>query len=293
MIQQFVNALSLGSVYALIAVGYTLVYGILRFINFAHGDMIMIGAFACFYLAPLVGLGHWGALIVFALTMIICAILGVVIERLAYKPVRKRSKITMLITAIGVSMVLEYGGQLIFGADPKRFPGLVPSKLVVNQPWLVLNTNTILVMGVSIALMLALQWVVFRTRIGAAMRALADDQDAAKLMGIPVDRVISITFAIGAALAGAAGVLYAAMYPSIQPLMGVFPGLKAFVAAVMGGIGSIPGAVLGGFLIGFIETFVTAWISPTYRDAIVFGLLIAILIVRPAGILGKYRQEKV
>lgn len=293
MIQQLVNALSLGSVYALIAVGYTLVYGILRFINFAHGDMIMIGAFVCFYLVPIIGFGHVGALIVFVLTMLICAALGVLIERLAYRPVRQRSKITMLITAIGVSMMLEYGGQWLFGADPKLFPGLVPSKVVINKSWLVLNSNTILVMAVAISLMLGLQWVVYKTKIGAAMRALADDQDAAKLMGIPVDRVISITFAIGAALAGAAGMLYAAMYPSIQPLMGIFPGLKAFVAAVMGGIGSIPGAVLGGFLIGFVETSVTAWISPTYRDAIVFGLLIFILIIRPAGILGKNRPEKV
>ena len=298
LLQQIINGISMGSIYALIALGYTMVYGILRFINFAHGDVFMVGAFVGFYVAPLLipitgGSGLLTALLVMLIAMAVCAALGVAIEWLAYRPLRSRPKLTMLITAIGVSLFLEYGGQLVFGPDPKPFPALVPSTMIINSKHLVLNSNALVVIGTALALMLLLRYVVFRTRMGTAMRAVSFDHRAASLMGINIDSVISFTFALGSGLAAAAAILYATVYPSINPLMGLFPGLKAFVAAVLGGIGNLYGAALGGLIIGLLETLVTGYISPVYRDAISFAVLILILLFRPSGILGHHEAEKV
>lgn len=297
-LQQLINGISLGAIYALCALGYTMVYGVLRFINFAHGDVFMVGAFAGFYLTPLV-LNRWsfsaipGALTVLVLSMLICAILGVTIERLAYRPLRHKPRLTVLITAIGVSLFLEFSGQLFFGADPKRFPELLASVQFNPLPGLVLSSNQILVMAVTVILLGGLRWIVKNTRTGTAMRAVSFNPSAAALMGINIDWIISFTFAVGSALGGAAGILYALNYPVIDPLMGILPGLKAFVAAVLGGIGNIPGAALGGLIIGVLETFVGGTQWSTYRDAIAFGILILILIFRPSGILGKAQVEKV
>lgn len=297
-LQQLINGISLGAIYALCALGYTMVYGVLRFINFAHGDVFMVGAFAGFYLTPLV-LNRWsfsaipGALTVLVLSMLICAILGVTIERLAYRPLRHKPRLTVLITAIGVSLFLEFSGQLFFGADPKRFPELLASVQFNPLPGLVLSSNQILVMAVTVILLGGLRWIVKNTRTGTAMRAVSFNPSAAALMGINIDWIISFTFAVGSALGGAAGILYALNYPVIDPLMGILPGLKAFVAAVLGGIGNIPGAALGGLIIGILETFVGGTQWSTYRDAIAFGILILILIFRPSGILGKAQVEKV
>ncbi len=233
------------------------------------------------------------SVLIILLSMIICAFLGVVIERFAYRPIRSRAKLTMLITAIGVSLFLEFGGQLLFGPDPKLFPSLVPNFPVIHTQSVVLSSVPIIVVSVSLLLMLLLRFLVLKTRIGIAMRAVAQNPQAASLMGINLDRIISFTFAVGSALAAAAGILYATLYPSINPLMGIFPGLKAFIAAVLGGIGNIPAAVLGGFMLGLIETFVTGYVSATYRDAIAFGILIFILLFRPAGLLGSVKAEKV
>lgn len=297
-LQQLINGISLGAIYALCALGYTMVYGVLRFINFAHGDIFMVGAFAGFYLAPWIqGRLNFpaipGALIVLALSMLVCALLGVTIERLAYRPLRHKPKLTVLITAIGVSLFLEFGGQRFFGADPKRFPELVANVQFAPMPGLVLSSNQILVMVVTLILLSGLRWIVIHTRTGTAMRAVAFNPSAAALMGINIDWIISFTFAIGSALGGAAGILYALNYPVIDPLMGILPGLKAFVAAVLGGIGNIPGAALGGLIIGILETFVGGTQWSTYRDAIAFAILIIILIFRPSGLLGKVQVEKV
>lgn len=298
LLQQVINGISLGSIYALIALGYTMVYGVLRFINFAHGDVFMIGAFVGYYFAPFISQLVGGSLwltgpIVLLIAMAICSILGVTIEKLAYKPLRSRPKITILITAIGISLFLEFGGQLVFGPDPKLFPTLLPSVTLIDTPDLILSSTPVIVIGISLVLMLILRFIVMNTRIGTAMRAVSFNQDAASLMGININTVISFTFVLGSSLAAAGGILYGTLYPSINPLMGIFPGLKAFISAVLGGIGNIPGAALGGFLIGLIETFVTGYLSPTYRDAIAFGILILILLFRPAGLLGRYQAEKV
>jgi len=275
-----------------------MVYGILRFINFAHGDVFMLGAFAGFYLAPKIATllplpSVWGALAVMGVSMAICAALGVLIERLAYRPLRKSPKLTMLITAIGVSLFLEYTGQLAFGAAPKKFPDILPVYPVMKLGQLSLNSNQIIVLVVTLLLLVALRFIVQKTRIGTAMRAVSFNPEAAALMGVNTDVVISFTFALGSALAAAAGILWAINYPSIDPLMGILPGLKAFVAAVLGGIGNLPGAVLGGIIIGVTETMVSGYISSTYRDAIAFGVLILILLVKPSGLLGKKEIEKV
>ncbi len=298
--QQLINGISLGSIYALIALGYTMVYGVLRFINFAHGDVFMVGAYIGCLCIPLImpmfpNEPVIGGLFVILTAMMACAGLGVVIERLAYRPLRSRPNLTMLITAIGVSLFLEYTGQLpfIFGPTPRSFPMMVEYKNVIRLPDLVVSTNQILVLAGSLVLMAGLRFIVNHTRIGTAMRALAMNKTAASLMGVNLDKVISFTFALGSALAAAAGVMYATMYPKIDPLMGILPGLKAFVAAVLGGIGSIPGALVGGLIIGIVETFTTAFLSSTYRDAIVFGILIVILIFKPSGIFGKRASEKV
>jgi branched-chain amino acid transport system permease protein len=298
LLQQLINGLALGSILALIALGYTMVYGILRFINFAHGDIFMLGAFAGFYLAPKIALvlplpSVGGGIAVLVVSMAICAALGVVIERLAYRPLRRQPKLTMLITAIGISLFLEYAGQFAFGAAPQKFPALLPSFPITSFAGLSFNSNQIVVIAVTAGLLIALRFIVLKTRIGRAMRAVSFNPEAAALMGVNTDVVISFTFGLGSALAAAAGILFAINYPSIDPLMGILPGLKAFVAAVLGGIGNLPGAALGGIIIGVTETLVSGYISSTYRDAIAFGILILILLVKPSGLLGKKEVVKV
>jgi branched-chain amino acid transport system permease protein len=298
LLQQLINGLAFGSILALIALGYTMVYGILRFINFAHGDVFMLGAFAGFYLAPkiasLVALPSiGGGLVVLGVSMALCAALGVLIERFAYRPLRSRPKLTVLITAIGVSLFLEYAGQFVFGAAPKKFPQILPVYPLPHLGGLSLNSNQLIVLVVTLLLLLGLRFIVLKTKIGTAMRAVSFNPEAAALMGVNTDVVISFTFALGSALAAAAGILWAVNYPAIDPLMGILPGLKAFVAAVLGGIGNLPGAALGGILIGVTETLVSGYISSTYRDAIAFGVLILILLLKPSGLLGRKEAEKV
>ncbi len=358
-LQQLLNGLSLGAIYALIALGYTMVYGVLRFINFAHSDVFMVGAYIGYYVGHLVPEGTlWGGLLVLAVAMVVCALLGMRIERTAYRPLREPTEfnlvslagvvtggglaflllrhfkhgefstalrvlacwagaeiggwvaartgwkivlqrtrggaptLNVLITAIGVSLLLEYSGQLVFGAAPRTFPAIFP---VTNfhVADLSISSNQLFVIGVALVLMIALQFIVFRTKIGTAMRAVSLNPRAAQLVGVNNDVVIAFTFALGSALAGAGGILYAINYPSIDPLMGVMPGLKAFVAAILGGIGNIPGAALGGLLLGTVETFVGGSQWSTYKDAIAFAILIIILLFRPAGLLGKFTVEKV
>lgn len=293
--QQLVNGLSLGSIYALIALGYTMVYGILRLINFAHGDVYMVGAYVGYYASsrfrgetPSYG----RALGIMVLSMAVCAVLGIVIERFAYRPVRRASKMTSLITAIGVSLLLENGGQILFGADPKFFPSNAPHR-EFNVGSVRLTSEQLTVFVVSLVLTLILLFFIQSTKTGKAMRAVSFNLDAAKLMGVSTDRIIAITFALGSAFAAAAGVLVAMAIPKIDPLMGILSGLKAFVAAVLGGIGNVPGALLGGLIIGMAEVFTVGYLSPTYRDAIAFAILIAILLFRPQGILGRVEKEKV
>lgn len=293
ILQQLLNGLSLGAIYALIALGYTMVYGVLRFINFAHSDVFMVGAYLGFYIAPRVGAGRiGGGLLVLLGAMAGCAVLGMVIEKLAYRPLRNRSTLTVLITAIGVSLLLQNVGQKVFGANPKAFPRVFP-ETQLHFAGLTISSNQVIVLLVTLILLGGLHWVVNHTRMGTAMRALSFNATAASLVGINNDRVISFTFALGSALAGAGGILYAMNYPSIDPLMGTLPGLKAFVAAVLGGIGNLPGAALGGMLIGLVETFVSGTKASTFRDAIAFAILILILLFRPAGLLGTLRVEKV
>ena len=296
-LQQLVNGVTLGCVYALIALGYTMVYGILRLINFAHGDIYMLGAFFGYYAARMIGAGQdpnpGKALLVLLIAMAGCALVGVLIERLAYKPVRRSSRLSALITAIGVSLLLENGGLLLFGADPKFFPQVVAAHNIPLGGGVTISNQQLIILAVSLALMFVLRLVVMHTRVGRAMRAVSFSHTAAALMGISVDRIITFTFLVGSMLAAAAGVLVALQNPKIDPYMGILPGLKAFVAAVLGGIGNIPGAVLGGLVMGIAEVMVVGYLSPTYRDAIAFVLLIVILLVRPAGILGKHTAEKV
>lgn len=293
-LQQLINGLSLGAVYALIALGYTMVYGVLRFINFAHSDVFMVGAFIGYYASRLIkSSGMASGLLILALAMAGCAALGIIVERLAYRPLRSHSKLNVLITAIGVSLLLENTGQFVFGAAPKSFPQLFPEKSFTFWGGVVLSTNQIAVFVVTAVLLVALRFIVLRTRIGTAMRALSFNPTAASLVGINNDVVISFTFGLGSALAGAGGILYGLNYPAIDPLMGILPGLKAFVAAVLGGIGNLPGAALGGLLLGIVENFVNGSRWSTYTDAIAFAVLILILLFRPAGLLGRLQVEKV
>jgi branched-chain amino acid transport system permease protein len=294
LLQQLINGIALGAIYALIALGYTMVYGVLRFINFAHSDVFMLGAFSGFYLSRYVpGASVTGGVLVLVGAMAICALLGMLIEKLAYRPLRGRSTLTALITAIGVSLLLQNLGQRIFGANPKSFPVLFPQHNFQFENGLVISSNQILVFVVTLLLLFGLRYIVLHTRTGTAMRALSGNPVAASLVGINNDRVISFTFALGSALAAAGGILYAANYPAIDPLMGTLPGLKAFVAAVLGGIGNITGAALGGLVIGLVETAVVAAGGSTYRDAVAFAVLILILLLRPDGLLGKRQAEKV
>jgi len=298
--QQLVNGLSLGAIYALIALGYTMVYGVLRFINFEHGDILIVGAFVGYYLSPKVQASLGGTLglvpvsiVVLLLTMVVCALLGIFIEYFAYRPLRNHPRLTVLITSIGVSLLLEYGGQILFGASVKPFPSLLPSFRISLSKGLSVASNHLVAFGVSGMLLLVLRMLVLHTRLGMAMRALSYNREAASLMGINTNAIISLTFATGSALAGAGGILYALNVHSIDPLMGILPGMKAFVAAVLGGIGSLSGAALGGLLLGVIESFIGGSSISSYRDAVVFSILILILLLRPAGILGRSMQEKV
>lgn len=290
----------MGAIYALIALGYTMVYGVLRFINFAHGDVFMLGAFAGFFLSPIVNRflpaqSYVGGMIVLLLAMAICALLGILIEILAYRPLRNRPKLTVLITAIGVSLFIEYTCQhdKVFKAAPRQFPDLIPpTTWHIGQ--LVVSSAQVIVFVTTIFLLLALRLIVQKTRVGTAMRAVSFNEQAAALMGVNINSIISFTFGLGSALAAAGGILFAMNYSSIDPLMGVQTGLKAFVAAVFGGIGNLPGAALGGLLIGVIETFAGGIPGlSTYRDGIAFAILITVLIFRPAGLLGKVQTEKV
>lgn len=291
VLQQLINGLSLGSIYALIALGYTMVYGIIQLINFAHGDVYMVGAFVGYWSMTVFKLGFFESLLA---AMVVTTTLGVIIERVAYKPLRNSTRIAVLITAIGVSLLLEYGMMYFVGAAVRSYPPL-PGFMTQSYELggVVVKTKQLLIIVISVTLMILLQFIVKRTRVGKAMRAVSQDADAARLMGINVNNTISFTFALGSALAGAAGVLVGVYYNSINPLMGILPGLKAFVAAVFGGIGLIPGALLGGYFIGVVETFVAGSGFSLFRDAVVFAILIIILIIKPAGLLGKNVREKV
>ena len=295
-LQQLINGLSLGAIYALIALGYTMVYGVLRLINFAHGDVYMLGAFAGYFLANSLNMDAnpsvLGAIAVTIGAMAVCAGIGVLIERFAYRPVRQHSRLTSLITAIGVSLLLEYGGQVVFGATPRFFPQMIRAETYSLGGVQITNQN-LLIIVVAVIVMFGLEFIVHRTRIGKAMRATSFNLSVARLMGINTDFIIAFTFALGSALAAAGGVMVALAIPRIDPLMGLMTGLKAFVAAVLGGIGNIPGAMLGGMLIGLMETWIAATAYSTYRDAVAFAVLILILLFRPAGILGTAVTEKV
>lgn len=296
LIQNLINGLAQGGVYALVALGYTMVYGVLQFINFAHSDIFMFGAFAGLYL------GAWFAgvqpaplqlLIVMAGTMLFCIAIALTVERLAYRPLRKAPRLNVLITAIGVSLFLENLSQVIFGADPRLFPDIIRTVPLYESEEIVLNNIQVIVIAVSVVLMIALHWIVHRTKLGTAMRAVSYDIQIASLMGIPTDWIIAFTFIIGSSLAGSAAILYGLSYPKVEPFMGVMIGLKAFVAAVFGGIGSIMGAALGGVVLGLAEVFTVYYLSSSFRDAIAFAILIAILLLRPQGLLGVLRKEKV
>jgi branched-chain amino acid transport system permease protein len=298
-VQQLINGLTLGSIYGLIAIGYTMVYGIVGMINFAHGDVFMLSAFIALILflllTQILGILSLGIalLIVLVLGMVLTSLWNWMIERVAYRPLRAAPRLAPLITAIGVSLLLQNGGQLVFGAEPKFFPPLVASQEALRVGALAVSNIQLTVVSTALLLMGALEFVVTRTRFGRAMRAVSFDAPAAALMGVPVDRVIAGTFVLGSALAAAAGILVGLSNPKIEPLMGLMPGLKAFVAAVLGGIGSIPGAMAGGLLLGVVETLVSGYLSSTYRDAIAFVILILILLYRPTGLFGAPQAEKV
>jgi branched-chain amino acid transport system permease protein len=294
LFQHFLTGLSVGAIYALIALGYTMVFGVLQLINFAHGDIVMVGAFVAYYLAKWTGAAaSWPfALLALVVSMAVCAGLGFVIERLAYRPLRGQSRITALITAIGISLLLENGGQLVFGAEPRR-PLWTPSLEPLHLGGATVQPLEMITLLMALLIMAGLQYIVFRTKFGLAMRAVAHDPKVASLMGIPVDRVISLTFMLGSALAAAAGLLYSLTYPKIDPFMGLQPGLKAFVAAVLGGIGNVPGAMAGGLVLGLSEEFVAGYLSSGLRDAFAFALLIGVLLFRPTGLFGSSAIEKV
>ena len=289
VLQQLVNGISLGSIYALIALGYTMIYGIIKLINFAHGDIYMVGAYIGFFAITQAGLSIVPALLV---SLVTTALLGMLVEKLAYKPLRHAPRLSVLITAIGVSFFLEYASMYVVSPTPRTFPAVMDS-VALNVGGLVVNGQQMLILGITFVLMVLLTYIVKFTNTGKAMRAASFDTETAQLMGINSDRIISITFGIGSALAAVAGVLVGIYYNSIDPLMGIMPGLKAFVAAVLGGIGILPGAVVGGIILGVVEAFVSGFISSTFRDAAAFAILIIVLLVRPTGIFGKNTKEKV
>ena len=289
-LDHLINGLSLGSIYAIIALGYTMVYGIAKMLNFAHGDVIMVGAYIAFC-----GLQYWGFPPVLAIlvAMVACTILGITIEGLAYRPLRQAASLAVLITAIGVSYLLQNIALMIWGANPKSFPTTFINSSSIRLGQLNISTATIITILANVVIMVGLTLFTSKTKVGKAMRCVSEDRGAAELMGINVNRTISLTFAIGSALAAIAGILLCSSYPILQPTTGSMPGLKAFTAAVFGGIGSIPGAMLGGILLGVIEIFGKAYISTELGDAIVFAVLIIVLLVKPAGLLGKPMREKV
>ena len=289
-LSNILTGVSLGSIYAIIALGYTMVYGIAKMLNFAHGDVIMVGAFMCFFATGRYGLPP---LVSVLLAVVVCTALGIIIEGLAYKPLREAPSLAVLITAIGVSYLLQNGAQLLWGADTKTFTPIVSGSLSLAGGRLNISYVSLLAMACCLVVMVCLTFFTNRTRMGKAMRACSEDKGAAQLMGINVNSTISMTFAIGSALAAGAGGLMCSAYPRLFPTTGSLPGIRAFTAAVFGGIGSIPGAFLGGILLGIIETFAKAYISTDLSDAVVFAVLIIVLLVKPAGLLGKYVPEKV
>ena len=291
-VQGLINGLNQGAIYALIALGYTMVYGIIRMINFAHGDFIMIGAYTLFYTIPLMvdaGMPAWMAVIV---AVAVCALVGVLVEILAYRPVRKAGPMSALITALAMSIFLENLAMVLFGAKPHNVQAIF-SLPTITVGGVSLPLNVLLTIGIGVAMMLCMQLFVKKTKLGKAMRAVSEDMDAARLMGINVNSTISFTFAVGSALAGIGSVLYCCSYPQATPTMGSMLGLKAFVAAVLGGIGSIPGAMIGGIAIGLCECFVSAIGLSAWKDAVTFAILIIVLLVKPTGFLGRKVQEKV
>ncbi len=306
LIQHLINGIATGTIYALVALGYTMVYGVLKLINFAHGDVMMVGVYMGYATAFALGRearsSLWGVLLIFLVAMAGCALLGLIIERFAYRPLREKPRLTALITAIGISFALSYGFQLdigfLPGAAPRAFPQIIqPVQWFTlgdpEFPDVVLWNWQVLSLLVAVGMMGGLQFLVYRTRFGRAMRAVSHDHRVAALMGIPTDRVIAVTFMLGSALAAGAGLLYAIKDTSVSPMMGLMVGLKAFVAAVIGGIGNVPGAMVGGLLLGLVEEFVVGYAASTWRDAVAFGFLIIVLLVRPGGLFGRVAAEKV
>jgi branched-chain amino acid transport system permease protein len=303
LLQHLINGLAAGTIYALVALGYTMVYGVLQLINFAHGDVMMVGVYMGYATANALGRQaqktFLGVLLVFLVSMAGCALLGLIIERFAYRPLREKPRLTALITAIGISFALSYGFQLDIGFLPGAAPRAFP-EIITPREWLIIGDRDVVVWNwqvmsllIAVGLMVGLQWLVFRTRFGRAMRAVSYDHRVASLMGIPTDRVIAGTFMIGSGLAAGAGLLYAIKDTSVSPQMGLMVGLKAFVAAVIGGIGHVPGAVVGALLLGLVEEFVVGYAASTWRDAVAFGILIIVLLVRPGGLFGRVAAEKV
>lgn len=292
-LQQLINGLSLGSVYALIALGYTMVYGIVKLINFAHGDVLMLGAYSGYFVLRQFGATPVGMFLAFIFAMVICAVISILIERLAYRPLRSAPRLNSLITAIAVSLILQNGVRVLpfIGPNPRQYPTM--ETININLGVVSISNIQLIVIALSAILMLILNYIINYTKTGKAMRAVSYDMQAASLMGISVNKTIAFTFALGAVLAAAGGVLYATAYPQIEPTMGTMPGLKAFVAAVLGGIGSVPGAMLGGYILGVAETMTKGFIDSQYADAISFSILIIILLVKPTGILGEKIRVKV
>jgi branched-chain amino acid transport system permease protein len=303
LLQHLINGLAAGTIYALVALGYTMVYGVLKLINFAHGDVMMVGVYMGYATAFAIGKQSQktflGVVLIFLVAMGGCALLGFLIERFAYRPLREKPRLTALITAIGISFALSYGFQLDIGFLPGAAPRAFP-EIITPTEWLILGDRDVVVWNwqvmsllIAVGLMGGLQYLVFKTRFGRAMRAVSYDHRVAALMGIPTDRVIAVTFMIGSALAAGAGLLYAIKDTSVTPLMGVGVGLKAFVAAVIGGIGHVPGAVVGALMLGLVEEFVVGYAASTWRDAVAFGILILVLLVKPGGLFGRVAAEKV
>jgi branched-chain amino acid transport system permease protein len=298
-IQHTINGISLGAIYALIALGYTLVFGILQFINFAHSEIFMLGAYSGFYIGNALGAGDTQKqgvgmfLLVLFLSMATTAVIGFLVEKLAYRPLRKAPRINVLITAVGVSMLFQFGAQMLFGPNPRPFPTLIDLNTTIHFGEVQVDPIQILVCAVAFALMLILEFILFRTKVGKAMRAVSHDHNVALLLGVNVDFIVSLTFVIGSSLAGAGGVLFGLAYPKIEPLMGMLPGMKAFVAAVFGGIGNVRGAVVGSLIMGLSEQYIVVYGVPTLRDALAYAMLIGILIFRPKGLFGKAMAEKV
>jgi branched-chain amino acid transport system permease protein len=297
LLQHILNGLNLGAIYALIALGYTMVYGVLQLINFAHSEVYMVGAFASYYGAAYFGFNNkpgWPSFFAaLAISSVTCAILGLCIERFAYRPLRNAPKLNALITAIGVSLFLQFAGQAVFGADPKLFPEVLKDETLFQFGAVQVQLFDVTIFATALAAMACLNYFIQHTRMGMAIRAVSFSFRSSTLMGINVNQIIMITFLVGSALAGVGSVLVGLKYPKIDPLMGTLIGLKAFVAAVLGGIGNLPGAVLGGLMMGLCEELVVAYLSSTYRDALAFGLLIFVLLFKPSGLMGRVTVEKV